>query len=229
MRYSIFFSCLLKVYQIFLLRSMAHSTIIQYLQKHQRRHLSMPPLDSPPVASTSRIGMFALLVSSRIGMFKASEMSRFCGNCIYALGFREIAGGGWECGNVEVLPTANTNTQWSCARPRCAMALCCRCDSFDKAIHPIYCSCYLRQDRQLPSCVKVHLGPTIPVCHSWRPRMPFAVGKGTFANSSGLCKVQLAVVCDYLQVDKVSCPVSAWFRHSMKLLLFGGVMPLSPF
>ena len=30
--------------------------MIQNLQKHQRRHLSMPPLDSPPVASTSRIG-----------------------------------------------------------------------------------------------------------------------------------------------------------------------------
>ena len=117
-----------------------------------------------------------------------------------------------------MLPTANTNTQWSCARPRCAMALCCRCDSFDKAIHPIYCHGNIWKDRKLPPCVKVHLGPTIPVCNSWRPRMPFAVGKGTFANSSGLCKVQLAVVCDYLQVDKVSCPVSAWFRHSMKLL-----------
>lgn len=97
-------------------------------------------------------------------------------------------------------------------------ALSCRCDSVNKTIHPIYCHGNFWKDRQLPSCVKVHPSPIIPACHSRWPRMPPAICKSTFANPPDLCKVQFAVICDYLQIDKVSRPVTARLRYGMKLL-----------
>ena len=50
--------------------------------------------------------------------------------------------------------------------------------------------------------------------------MPPAICKSTFANPPDLCKVQFAVICDYLQIDKVSRPVTARLRYGMKRKFF---------